>query len=124
VSFVVIFIIMAVVANTMAMTTRERIGDYAILKTLGFGGRDIAVLIFGESLVITLLGCVLGMILTFPAAKAFGHTLVTYFPIFNISTETLLLDLVSALVVALVAAIVPTQRAIRIGIADGLRRIG
>ncbi|MCJ7803227.1 MAG: ABC transporter permease, partial [Desulfobacterales bacterium] len=35
VSFVVIFIIMAVVANTMAMTTRERIGEYAILKTLG-----------------------------------------------------------------------------------------
>jgi putative ABC transport system permease protein len=124
VSFVVIFIIMAVVANTMAMTTRERIGDYAIMKTLGFGGREIAVLIFGESLVITLIGCGLGMILTFPAAKAFGHTLVTYFPVFNISTETLLFDFVSAVAVALVAAVVPTQRAIRIGIADGLRRIG
>ena len=43
VSFVVILIIMAVVANTMAMTTRERIGDYAIMKTLGFGGGSIAV---------------------------------------------------------------------------------
>jgi len=124
VSFVVIFIIMAVVANTMAMTTRERIGDYAIMKTLGFGGRDIAILIFGESLVITLIGCFLGMIMTFPAAKAFGHTLVTFFPVFNISAETMLLDLVAAVTVALVAAVVPTQRAIGIRIAEGLRRIG
>jgi putative ABC transport system permease protein len=124
VSFVVIFIIMAVVANTMAMTTRERIGDYAIMKTLGFGGGDIAVLIFGESLVITLIGCVMGMLLTFPVAKAFQHSLVTYFPVFNISAETLLLDLVAAIAVALVAAVVPTQRAIGIRIAEGLRRIG
>jgi len=124
VSFVVIFIIMAVVANTMAMTTRERIGDYAIMKTLGFGARDIVILIFGESMVITLIGCFCGMALTFPAAKAFGHTLVTYFPVFNVSSETLLFDLAAAVVVALVAAVVPTQRAIRIGIADGLRRIG
>ena len=36
VSMVVIVIILAVVANTMAMTTRERIGEYAVLKTLGF----------------------------------------------------------------------------------------
>ena len=41
VSFIIILIIMAVVANTMAMTTRERTGDYAIMKTLGFGAKDI-----------------------------------------------------------------------------------
>ncbi len=80
VSFVVIFIIMAVVANTMAMTTRERTGDYSIMKTLGFGAKDITILIFGESLVITATGCIIGMILTFPAAKAFGHSLANYFP--------------------------------------------
>ncbi|MCK7503335.1 MAG: hypothetical protein MZV70_03975 [Desulfobacterales bacterium] len=51
VSFIVILIIMAVVANTMAMTTRERTGDYAIMKTLGFGAKDITILIFGEALV-------------------------------------------------------------------------
>ena len=56
VSFVVIVIIMAVVANTMAMTTRERIGEYAVLKTLGFGGGHLIGLILGESVVITLIG--------------------------------------------------------------------
>lgn len=80
VSFVVIFIIMAVVANTMAMTTRERIGEYAILKTLGFGGGHITALIFGESLVITIMGFLLGVVLTFPATKILSHELGTYFP--------------------------------------------
>ena len=124
VSFVVIFIIMAVVANTMAMTTRERIGEYAILKTLGFGGGHITALIFGESLVITIMGCLLGVVLTFPATKILSYELGTYFPVFNIGRETLLLSLVAALTIAFVSAIIPTRRAIKIRIADGLRRIG
>lgn len=124
VSFVVIFIIMAVVANTMAMTTRERIGEYAILKTLGFGGGPIAALIFGESLVITMMGCLLGVAATFPATKVISNELGTYFPVFNIGRETLVLNFVAALGIGFVAAIIPTRRAIKIRIADGLRRIG
>jgi len=124
VSFVIIFIIMAVVANTMAMTTRERIGEYAILKTLGFGGRQILFLILGESLVITLIGGFLGMLLTFPAAALFRQYLGHFFPIFNVETGTLYLDFGAAVLVGTIAAVIPTRRAIRVRIADGLRRIG
>ncbi len=124
VSIVVIVIIMAVVANTMAMTTRERIGEYAVLKTLGFGAGHIAVLILGESLVITLLGCALGMALTYPAAGIFTHTLGTFFPVFNVETETLYLDLAAGVIIAVVAAAIPIRRAAGIRIAEGLRRIG
>jgi len=124
VSFVIIIIIMVVVANTMAMTTRERIGDYAVMKTLGFGAKDIAILIFGEALVISLIGCSIGMLLTFPAAKAFGHNLSTFFPVFNVSAMTLYLDVAVAMIVACVAAVIPTRSAVHIRIADGLRRIG
>ena len=124
VSFVVIFIIMAVVANTMAMTTRERIGEYAILKTMGFGGRHILALILGESLVITLAGGILGIILTYPAAALFGHKLSNFFPIFNVEMKTVYLDIAAALLVGVIAALVPTRRAVSIRIADGLRRIG
>lgn len=124
VSFVVILIILLVVANTMAMTTRERIGDYAIMKTLGFGGGSIAGMIFGEALVISLTGCLAGMVLTFPAAKAFGHTLSAYFPIFLVSDQTIWIDLLFAFLIAFFSAIIPARHAIRVGIADGLRRIG
>lgn len=124
VSFVVIIIIMAVLANTMAMTARERIGEYAILKTLGFGGRHIAALIFGESIAIAMIGCALGVAFTFPTAKVFGNTMGTYFPVFNVATKTVCLDAAVSLFVGTVAAIIPTWRAIKIRIADGLRRIG
>lgn len=124
VSFVVIVIIMAVVANTMAMTARERIGEYAVFKTLGFGAFHIAGLIFGESLVISMTGCALGVALTFPAARAFASYLSNYFPFFNVSSATIVMDVAAALLVGIVAAIFPTWRAVNIRIADGLRRIG
>jgi putative ABC transport system permease protein len=94
------------------------------MKTLGFGGGSIAVMIFGESLVIALTGCFAGMILTFPAARAFGQTLSAFFPIFIVSAQTLWLDLLAALLIAFFAAIIPARHAIRVGIAEGLRRIG
>jgi putative ABC transport system permease protein len=124
VSLVVIVIILAVVANTMAMTSRERIGEYSIFKTLGFGGWRIAGLIFGESLVITMIGCAFGIGFTFPVADVFGHAMGTYFPVFNVANDTLGLAALYSLSVGVLAAIIPTYRAIKIPIADGLRSIG
>ena len=124
VSLVVIIIIAAVAANTMSMTTRERLGEFAVLKTLGFGGGRIGALIFGESLVISISGCILGVLFTFPAANLFRQLLGSIFPAFVVSRQTIYLDFVAALAVGVVAGIVPTWRSIRIRIADGLRRIG
>lgn len=124
VSYIVIAIIMAVMANTMAMTVRERIGEYSIMKTLGFGGLYITGLIFGESLVISAIGTTLGIVLTFPAAKAFGDYLSQYFPVFLVSGSTMYMDAAAGLIIASVAAALPTRHAIRVRIADGLRRIG
>jgi putative ABC transport system permease protein len=124
VSFVVIIIIMAVVANTMAMTARERIGEYAIFKTMGFRGHHIAGMIFGESLFITLVGGCLGILLTFPVAQKFGEMMGTFFPVFIVEYSTIYLDIFFSLLVGVIAAIFPTWRAVRIKIADGLRRIG
>ena len=69
VSFVVIIIIMAVMANTMAMTARERSAEYATLKALGFGAGFVALLIFAESMLIALIGGLAGIALTFPLAE-------------------------------------------------------
>jgi putative ABC transport system permease protein len=124
VSLVVIIIIMAVAANTMAMTARERLGEYAVFKTFGFKGVHIACLIFGESLLITMIGCLLGMILTFPAAKVFANAVGPLIPVFVVERKTLILDVVASLLVGSIAAIIPTWRAVHIRIADGLRRIG
>jgi putative ABC transport system permease protein len=124
VSFVVIIIIMAVVANTMAMTARERIGEYAIFKAMGFRGHHIAGMIFGESLFITMTGGALGILLTYPVARKFGELMDQFFPVFNVDPATICLDIVFCLLVGIIAAIFPTWRAVRIKVADGLRRIG
>lgn len=124
ISFMVIIIIMAVVANTMVMTERERIGEYAIMKALGFGGRHLSAIIFGESLFITLTGCIFGIALAFPAAGIFREQIGMYFPVFNISIHTILIDIATSIIVAMAAAIFPAGRAMQIRIAEGLRRIG
>jgi len=124
ISLVIIIIILAVVANTMAMTTRERIGEYAILKTLGFSGFQITSLIMGEAVLISLSGAVLGILLTFPAAFGFKTALSMFFPIFNIEISTLLLDLAIAVAVGVLASFIPARHALGMHIADGLRSIG
>jgi putative ABC transport system permease protein len=124
VSYVVIVIIMVVAANTMAMTARERIAEYATMKTLGFGAWHIAGAVFGESVMIALTGGIAGVILTFPAAHWIETELSQFFPIFTISMKTIYLDLLAAFVVGAVAAIFPAWRGATIRIAEGLRRIG
>ncbi len=124
VSYVIIVIIMAVVANTMAMSVRERMGEYAVFKTLGFGRGYLAALILGESLTLTTLGGLLGVGATFPSARAFGQAVGQFFPVFHVSTETLLMDVAAAVIVGVVAAVIPIWRVVQVRIADGLGRIG
>jgi len=124
VSYVIIVIIMAVAANTMAMTARERIPEYATIKALGFGGGYIALMVFGESLAIALLGGMLGIAVTFPAATYVETELAQFFPVFHVQPETIALQVVAALVVGITAGIFPSWRGASISIVEGLRRSG
>jgi putative ABC transport system permease protein len=124
VSFVVIGVILVILANTMAMTARERMSEYATLKTLGFGNLFIAKLIGGESLTLALLGGLLGMGLSFPAAQVFSERLGTILPVFRIQGKTLLLAAVMCCAIGLLAALFPVWRATRIKIVDALTHIG
>ena len=124
VSYVVIVIIMAVMANTMAMTARERYGEYATFKALGFGNGFVALLIFAESIGIAILGGVLGVLLTFPLAQAFASTIGSILAGFKVSRETVLMQLAAAVIIGVVAAAIPAWRAARIRIVAGLRAIG
>jgi putative ABC transport system permease protein len=122
---VVIVIIMAVMANTMAMTARERYGEYATFKALGFGNGFVAMLIFAESLGIALIGGGLGIALTFPLAQAFVSTPVgSLLTGFVISQQTIAIQAGAAVVIGTVAAAIPAWRASRVRIVDGLRAIG
>jgi putative ABC transport system permease protein len=124
VSWVVIGVILMVLANTMAMSARERRGEYAILKTMGFKGRHLVELIMGESLILALAGGLLGIALTFPAVHVFKTQLGQYFRVFPLTRATLTLGLTVALLVGLLAAMLPAWRATRVSIAEALRKVG
>jgi len=123
VSLVIVVIIMAVMANTMSMTARERLSEYATLKALGFAPGFIVKLLFGESLVIALLGGGMGLALTLPVAAAFAKSVGTLFPVFRVSELTMALQLAASVVVGLVAAAWPAWKMSRISIVNGLRHV-
>ncbi len=125
VSFVVIFIIMAVVANTMAMTARERLAEYATLKALGFSPGFVAALVFGEAMVLAMIGAGIGILLTIPVAQGFAASPAgALFAVFKVSQATVLMQVACAIVVGVAAALVPSYRSANIKIVDGLRHAG
>ncbi|WP_243362147.1 ABC transporter permease [Fundidesulfovibrio terrae] len=124
VSFVVVLIILAVAANTMAMSARERTGEYAVLKTLGFRAPTVALLIAGESLVLSLTGAGLGLALIIPCAKAFGTFMTDFFPVFAVSDQTILYGLLAGVAVGVLSGVYPAWYAARVRIAVALRKVG
>ena len=124
VSFLIIVIIMAVMANTMAMTARERRGEYATLKAIGFNDSHVVALIAGESLLVSLGAGAIGIWLLYPLAAWVGHRFGSIFPIFLVAPRTPLLAAAMALLIGVVAAIAPSWRASTLKIAEGLRGIG
>ena len=65
----VVFAILLVSANTMAMSIRERTREVAVLKTLGFTRRTILSLFVGEAVTLALVGGVLGSLGWLPARR-------------------------------------------------------
>jgi putative ABC transport system permease protein len=124
VSYVVIAIILAVMANTMAMTARERLAEYATLKALGFSPGYVAALILGESVAIAAVGAAIGIALTFPVGDWFAQQVGTLFPVFEVSAQTVSLQALCALGVGVAAAVIPGRRAATVRIVEGLRAIG
>ncbi len=124
-SFVIIGIIMLVLGNTMIMAARERTREYAVLKTLGFSAKHIAALIFGESMFISILGSVLGLLLTFPLVHGISQVIPKgFFPVFEIEPITLIFAVSAAILIGVASSIFPIQRALSTKIVDGFRFVG
>ena len=121
-SYLIIGIILLVLCNTMIMSARERTREYAVLKTLGFTGKHLFTFIAGEALIISCIGALIGLSLLIPIVQGFESFLPKgWFPVFNIENSTYLMAGSSALLVGIIASIVPIYRALNTRIVDGLR---
>jgi putative ABC transport system permease protein len=119
----VVFAILLVSANTMAMSIRERTREVAVLKTLGFTRGTVLSLFVGEAVVLALVGGVGGSLVAFVlgmgAAKAGGFA-----GALQVNGPTMLASWVVAALVGFISAIIPSYNASRLGIVEGLRHIG
>jgi len=121
----VVFAILLVSCNTMAMTIRERTREVAVLKTLGFTRGTILSLYVGEAVTISLLGGLLGATAATLLLIAATHMPNgTFFTGFKVNTPTYLVALAVAALVGFVSAVFPSYNASRRNIVDGLRHIG
>jgi putative ABC transport system permease protein len=124
-SFVIIGIILLVLGNTMVMAARERTHEFAVLKALGFSGVQLFFLLAGESMILSVVGSALGLIVTVPAVDGFQAALPKgWFPVFYIKPETIVIGCIAGLAVGLFAALIPLRRVLTTHIVEGLRYVG
>jgi putative ABC transport system permease protein len=119
---VVLFTLLLVTGNTMAMAVRERVPELGVLKTLGFGDRTVLFLVLAESLIIATVGGALGVGL----AKLFtlgGDPTGGMLPVFYLSTGEMFLGIGIAIFVGLAAGSIPALTAMNLRIVDALRRV-
>lgn len=124
ISFVIIGIILLVLANTMGMTARERTTEFAVLKTLGFTTKHLTGLIAGESIIIAVIGGVIGLVIAYPVVIGFQAQFPTMFPILPPFGKIGALACLAAVFVGLASSFIPIVRTTRMTIVEGLRHIG
>ena len=115
----VFFTILMLTGNTMSQAVRERIPELAVLKTLGFTNRMVLLLVIAESLLICVIGGLMGMGLATLVMKALAYAPVQFPPIVA-DARVWLVAFASMFGVGLVVGLPPALRAMRLSIVDGL----
>jgi putative ABC transport system permease protein len=119
----VVFAILLVTANAMMMSARERTGEVAVLKTIGFTDRTLFGLVMLESGIIAVTGAVLGLGGAKLLYKTTNFNAGGFLPGFDVTAQTLLLGGGVTLVLMLASGLVPALRAARLPVVQALRRV-
>jgi len=119
----VVFTILLVSANTMAMSIRERTREVAVLKTLGFTRNTILGLFIGEAVSLALVGGFVGSMLCYFIVTSMAAQ-GGYFTGMKVTGLTIAASLLIAAVVGFASSFIPSYHASKVNIVDGLRHIG
>ena len=120
---VVFFTLLLITGNTMAIAVRERVGELAVLKAIGFSDFSILVLVLAEALLIALFGGILGLGVAMLAVPVLGNALNGLLPELVLSPAILSLGLATALLIGAAGGILPGVGAMRMRVVNALRRV-
>ncbi len=110
---VVILVLSTLCVNTTLMAiVSERSREFALQKALGAKSSDIVRQIMAETLIIALFAVVVGIIAGYILAQVLGHTVFS--ASIGLRAQVIPLTVILSLLVALIAAALPTYRAVNI----------
>jgi putative ABC transport system permease protein len=118
----VFFTILMVTGNTMAQTVRERAGELGVLKALGFTNLQVLSLVLVESCLLSVLGGTLGLGLAWLMTSR-GDPTGGLLPLFFLPTRDLIVGFGLTVVLGMVTGLFPALQAMRLKVADALRRM-
>ena len=116
----VFFTLLLLTGNTMAQAVRERIPELAVLKTIGFSNRSVLWLVLGESVLLVVLGGVIGLVIAsvlVPVVSAASGGLIQ---LPGMLPQTWGLGLLLMLAIGAVVGLLPALRGMRLNIVDAL----
>ena len=120
----VFFTMLLVTGNTMMQSVRERLREFALLRSLGFGTRRLCVLILLESLTVTALGGALGLAGAYALVASFSDfaaALLEFLPGLRVPSAALPLGGAFMLLLGALAAMLPIVTLLTAPAAAGLR---
>jgi len=120
----VVFTILLVSGNTVAMSVRERIQEIGVLKTLGFTSNTILGMILGEALLIALAGGLLGTLLAWGLTKFASGTMSVFLVGLEMPLWAIPFNLGVALLIGLLSSLLPAVIAARTRVTEALRYTG
>ncbi|TAM82633.1 MAG: ABC transporter permease [Acidobacteria bacterium] len=120
---VVFFTLLLVTGNTMAISVRERTGELAILKAIGFKNATVLLMVLAEALAIASVGAVLGLGLATLAIPVLGAALNGLLPNLILSKSMVVAGIGFALATGILSGLLPGIGAMRLRVVNALRRI-
>lgn len=118
----VFFTILLVTGNTMAQAVRERTGELGVLKAIGFTHGQVLVLVMAESCVMAALGGLIGLGVGW-LIISFGDPTQGRLPLFALPVRDVLVGLGLTAVLGVFTGILPALQAMRLQVADSVRRM-
>jgi len=116
----VFFTLLLLTGNTMMQAVRERTSELAVLKTIGFSSRAVQAMVLAESVLLLVLGGVIGLAVVSLIVPGIDAASGGMLPVHDVGASTWALGLGLMLAIGLVVGWIPAWRAMRLNIVDAL----